>query len=307
MVGGILAKALATEPVELFAFVILSNHVHMLIRAEPGQISRFMNYFSGMVGYRVGKLAGWRGKFWHRAYDAAPVLDEDAVIAKLEYMLSHGVKEGLVEHARDWPGLSALPELIDGVRREFAWDDRTALWECSRRKKPGLVAAKKYPITLSVLPAWKGFSVARRRVLAQAALEAGEARSRALREGKAALGVYAILAQDPRSEPMTTKRGPRPLFHATGLESAVAFVDSWTLVSSRYHDASKRWRDGFIAEFPPGMFRPPTACDWPQRAPALNDPQRRVPLAESADWAAIGPWPGRWQQSSAVSNIASVT
>ena len=59
IVGGVLARALSLYSVELFAFIIMSNHVHFIMRGEVGQISRFMNYFSGMVGYRVGKLVGW--------------------------------------------------------------------------------------------------------------------------------------------------------------------------------------------------------------------------------------------------------
>ena len=290
IVGGVLARALSLHSVELFAFIIMSNHVHFIMRGEVGQISRFMNYFSGMVGYRVGKLVGWQGKFWHSSYAAAPILDDDALAAKVRYVISHGVKEGLVEHSEEWPGLGSIPELVHGKKRDFAWDDRTAKWDAALRKKQHAIEDKKYPLRLKTLPIWSDYSQEKQRNSAKQALLDGETQGRAMREAQGSLGVGKILAQDPLSQPRATKRGPRPSCHATTAEIREAFLNSRRNTLNSYQGASRRWRDGFIAEFPRGTFRPPTSCEWPLHSPAYTAPDRVVSLEDSAKWIPPGPW-----------------
>jgi hypothetical protein len=46
----------------------------------------------------VGRLAGWDDGIWSRRYQSIPVSGEEgAQIARLKYVLSHGVKEELVK------------------------------------------------------------------------------------------------------------------------------------------------------------------------------------------------------------------
>ncbi|HEV7518931.1 MAG TPA: hypothetical protein VGR07_21775 [Thermoanaerobaculia bacterium] len=58
----------------------------------------------------------WREKFWGRRYQAIPISEAEAAeVERLRYVLAHGCKEGLVEHLRDWPGVSAVRALLGGV------------------------------------------------------------------------------------------------------------------------------------------------------------------------------------------------
>ena len=97
--------------VELFAFSFASNHLHLLVRAPRGNLSQFMQYLLSNISKKVGAIVNWRGSFWEHRYSAEPVLDEEALLDRLRYILSHGVKEGLVRHCEEWPGLSCLPDL----------------------------------------------------------------------------------------------------------------------------------------------------------------------------------------------------
>ena len=96
VLGGVLAKAAEKHDVELCGFVAASNHVHLLCRARDGALSDFMKYFLGNVAKKVGRLVDWRGQLWERRFSAEKVLDDDALEGRLRYILSHGVKEGLV-------------------------------------------------------------------------------------------------------------------------------------------------------------------------------------------------------------------
>jgi REP element-mobilizing transposase RayT len=288
LVGGVLARALSQHRVELFSFVIMSNHFHMIVRGNVGEIPKFMGYFSGMVARRVGERIGWRGKFWHAPYDAAPILDDNALVGRLQYIFGHGIKEGLVQSARDWPGLSSLPELLDGEQRQFKWKNGTAEWEASRRKKATKPEPENYLLVLSALPCWSKLRLKTRQAHARAALQDAEKKAREGREGKAALGAAAVLIQDPWSQPVDTKRNPRPLCHATSQKTRLAFTDSWRATVGQYREASKRWRDGYFADFPQYTFKPPTACDWPMRSLAQASPI--VDYAKFAGWI---PPPGK--------------
>lgn len=46
-------------------------------------------------------LAGWTDKIWVRRYQAIVISAEEAAqTGRFEYLLAHGVKEGLVEHVQ---------------------------------------------------------------------------------------------------------------------------------------------------------------------------------------------------------------
>jgi hypothetical protein len=51
--------------------------------------------------------------------------EEPAQVARLEYLLSHGCKEGLVERLADWPGVHCATALLTGDPVEGTWFDRT--------------------------------------------------------------------------------------------------------------------------------------------------------------------------------------
>ena len=60
------------------------------------------------------------------AYQAIVISNEEgAQIERLNYLLSNGCKEGLVDHLRDWPGVHCVRHLLDGEPLVGAWFDRT--------------------------------------------------------------------------------------------------------------------------------------------------------------------------------------
>ena len=61
-----------------------------------------MQYLRANLSRKVGRLVDWSGGFWERRYSAEPVLDDEALVGRLRYVLAHGVKEGLVERSAEW-------------------------------------------------------------------------------------------------------------------------------------------------------------------------------------------------------------
>ncbi len=268
VLGGVLARAVRLNGVELFAFAFASNHMHLLVRAPRGNLPRFMQYLATNISKKVGFLAGWRGAFWERRYSAQPVLDEEALQDRLRYLLAHGPKEGLVRRCGEWPGLSSLKLLLDRRPRRFRWFDWT------RRSSSRIDSRKK----LRFDDCWAELEELVLAPLPSAALRTRGAIGRFLQRATEAiemeaagthrrvLGVAGVLSQHPQHRPDRPERKPRPLCHTTIAALREEFRDRYRAYAAAFGEASSRWKAGdFFAQFPDCAFRP---FVWPFSAVA---------------------------------------
>jgi REP element-mobilizing transposase RayT len=259
---GILARAARRYDVGLVAFVVLSNHAHLLVLpGDARRLAAFMNYVAGNLAREVGRLHGWREKVWGRRYRAIVVSDEEpAQLARLQYLLAQGCKEGLVRGPRDWPGASSTEALLTGRPIEGRWFDRTAEFLARRRgEQPGKYAySEREQRELAPLPCWAAHTAEQRQALAGELVREIEQRTRAelAAAGRAPLGRRRILAQDPHAAPTQCQRSPAPRFHATSraVRRSLELAYAWFLLA--YRQAAEALRRGLRAEFPPGSFPP---------------------------------------------------
>ena len=261
VLGGVLARAARRTEVRLLGFVAASNHLHLLVHARGASLSRFMQFLLGNVSKKAGPLVGWRGQFWERRYSAEPVLDDGAMEGRLKYILAHGVKEGLVRRASEWPGLSCLPQLLGEAKRRFRFYEWARRWESGKLIPGGEDRwasewATTEELELHPLPAWEGWTVERRQARARELVAQVEAEAR--RKHRTVLGVRAVLEQEPLAPPAKTKRSPRPWFHAAERALGLRFLAGYAVFASAFRRASAlfrlgKWRE---AEFPPFAFRP---------------------------------------------------
>jgi REP element-mobilizing transposase RayT len=73
-------------PVEVFAVVVMSNHLHLVVRAPGKNLAAFMGYFLARVAQTLNLLLGRVGPVFPRRYDAQPVLDEEAAAGRIKYV-----------------------------------------------------------------------------------------------------------------------------------------------------------------------------------------------------------------------------
>jgi REP element-mobilizing transposase RayT len=127
IIAGVLGRAQRLYDVRICAFVFVSSHYHLLLDVRDAhQLSNFMRYLNSNLAREMGRLVDWSDGIWSRQYQAILVSGEEgAQIARLKYVLSHGVKEGLVGRPREWPGLHAIGALTDGEPIEGYWFSRT--------------------------------------------------------------------------------------------------------------------------------------------------------------------------------------
>lgn len=262
--GGVLARAVQRYDVEVYGYVFASNHVHLLVHARDGVLSRFMQYFLGNLARKVGRLVDWRGTFWERRFSAEPVLDDSAMEARLKYILAHGVKEGLVRRVEEWPGLSCAAQLLQNVQRTFKWFHWERRWKKGKLKDGGSNLlddqwAEQVVLEVKPLPHWASLSTAARRHAVVTMIQSIET------DGLAAhptpLGRAAVEAKHPHTRPDDPKRSPRPPCHTAIAELKTTFIETYRSFVIAYREASERFRDGdFLVAFPPRAFRPPGFC-----------------------------------------------
>jgi hypothetical protein len=78
------------------------------------------------LSVEINRLYDRRGAVWGSRYKAILVSQEEAARAgRFRYILAHGLKEGLVAQARDWPGVHSVREIPAGDPIRGYWFDRT--------------------------------------------------------------------------------------------------------------------------------------------------------------------------------------
>ncbi len=111
----------------LHAFVVMPNHVHLLLTVPEGLVlERTMQLIKGGFSYEAGKRFGSRGTIWQKSYVDRRVRDAVECSRFREYIHQNPVRAGLVE-----------------VQKQFAYSsasERYRLDEVPQRLKPEILS-----------------------------------------------------------------------------------------------------------------------------------------------------------------------
>ena len=99
----------------VYAAVILSTHVHLLIRNDEGRtwqlledLARFKNYTACMCNRVVGR----KGSFWAREHFDHWIRNGEKFERVVRYIAMNPVKAGRVERWKDWPWTVVDPSVV---------------------------------------------------------------------------------------------------------------------------------------------------------------------------------------------------
>ena len=98
----------------LWAYCIMSNHVHALLSLREGSPPLYdaLGRHKSFTGNEANKLLGRQGDFWqHESYDHL-VRDNESFLRILNYILQNPVKAKLVGQWQDWPWTFCSAELL---------------------------------------------------------------------------------------------------------------------------------------------------------------------------------------------------
>ncbi len=262
---GVLGKAQEKHGMTICAAVVFSSHYHLLLRPRDGRhLADFMCFLKTNLAKEIGgRLRGLPGPFFARRYHSTTVSDEEAAqVRVLRYVLSHGVKENLVDRVRQWPGVHCAASLIDDTPLLGLWLDRTAAWADKRKHKNAVERLERRQVMelrLSPLPCWEHLPEAAWRLAVADLVEDIDRQGAEERRvtGKTSLGVEAVLAQDPYQCPKDVESSPQPRFHAVAREVLESMIETWRQVLAAFYAASEALRSGDrTAVFPAGTFPP---------------------------------------------------
>ena len=261
LILGVLGLAQAKYPVDLFAFVFLSNHFHMLMRVlSAKRMADFVGFVKCNIAKEVGRLHDWKQTFWGGRYYSASLADsEEDQAARFMYILSNGCKEDLVASPLGWPGVSSAQALCRGeTTMKGIWYDRTAEFHARIRGERKLFPSVQ-TVRLSPLPFLAESTTAERREYVVDAVRhiEQETLERQKETGTKPLGARNVEQRDPHDSPDDFLPSPAPWFHCINRQQYRAMRAARALTVAAYREAAGRLRQGDSdVDFPEGSFHP---------------------------------------------------
>ncbi len=275
IIGAWFARALDKygDGIDVFAVIFLSNHFHILLRDNKGQLAQFMWYLQLNIAKSINEFNGNRkGEFFCREYDAVPVLTDEDFLDRYAYTVTNAVKSKLLEKASGGPFFNSLKAARQEEPLRFTWFNKTAFHNKTRRNQK--VDRKQFEIeyefTPAVPPMWCGLSKSKRRAALGDLVKQYETRYAKERrsEGKTVLGVKRISNQRWWGRPKNPSHRPRVKVFCHIRELKEEYLEALCTVVGRYREMF----DGFIKASSLGRR---ATLEWPE---GCYPPSRMSPI-----------------------------
>jgi putative transposase len=238
------------------AVTLMSTHEHLIVTDAKGRLPEFLRCLHRLVSLGTKVLRQWEGSTWdHEQTSVVRLLTEQAITEKLAYVMANPVQAGLVRRARDWPGITVLPQEIG--RRRWTVQRPSVYFDAANPQWPETVE-----LSLTMPPLLQG------RYTDEAACEAVSqeldrqehlAHQEVKRRGWRVLGAERVRRLSPycRAKSFELLRSRNPTF-AVGRGQRMVFFDAVAELRAfrtAYRRALQQWRAGFRdVAFPRGTW-----------------------------------------------------
>jgi REP element-mobilizing transposase RayT len=233
-----ITKAAHIWGVEVHAWTVMSNHLHIVATDPQRELPNFMHIVDLEISKAVSAEIGRWGGLWEpgESYSSVELCDVDAIIEKIAYVLANPVSAGLVRRATRWPGETSVKMVFGEV--VVAYRPDTAYYRNSRQPE-------RYEIRLAPPPGIDPVECLERARARIREIETQQAETMR-REGRKWLGERRVLEQDPYDSPSSweKRRGIRPTFASRDKWKRIETAQrrSWWLAV--YRAALERFRQG---------------------------------------------------------------
>jgi REP element-mobilizing transposase RayT len=92
---------------ELRAWVVMPNHVHLLLRVQDIPMCQLVDAWKGFTAKKANRILGRKGRFWQDGYWDTYMRDADHEVRARHYIENNPTKAGLVALSKEWPWSSA--------------------------------------------------------------------------------------------------------------------------------------------------------------------------------------------------------
>jgi putative transposase len=238
------------------AVTLMSTHEHLVVTDVRGRLPDFLRRLHRLVSLGTKVIRKWEGPTWdHERSSVVRLLTEQAMIEKLAYVMANPVKAGLVHRAKDWPGITVLPQELG--RRKFVIERPNSFFDATNCKWPDEVE-----LTLALPPGLEqsyGPEAMRDAVAEELARQERLARQEVKARGWRVLGSERVRCLSPyrRATSFESLRGINPTFAVGRGQREVFFMAAIEIRAFRkaYRDALAQWRAGLRSVvFPQGTW-----------------------------------------------------
>jgi len=238
------------------AVTLMSTHEHLVVTDVEGRLPDFLRRLHRLVSLNTKALRKWEGPTWdHERTSVVRLLTEHAMVEKLAYVAANPVKAGLVHSARDWPGITVLPNELG--RRSFVVERPGGFFDPTNPKWPQQVELKlAMPPALQVN---RDAGAIRREVGDELAQQERLAREELKTAGRSILGPDRVRKLSPyrRATSFESLSARNPTFAVGRGQRQVFFRAATELRAFRtaYRAALEQWRAGLRSVvFPQGTW-----------------------------------------------------
>ena len=104
-----LATAQTMYKLQICHFVLMANHLHMLVVVEDTtSVSNVVGYLKKETAHAINRLLGRkRHTVWNADYDSPTILDYDTAISRIVYLYTNPQKANLVDKIEHYPNCNS--------------------------------------------------------------------------------------------------------------------------------------------------------------------------------------------------------
>jgi hypothetical protein len=262
----------------LHAVQILSTHLHEIITDVHGNLPAFLRERNRLLANALKCHRGWPEEVFQRAPASyVELYGPDAILQKIGYTLANCVEAGLVEHPREWPGVTVDAadigtRIVRATRPAMYFDPANPAWPATasiRIEMPARIVQTYGECARDVLRAAVDTAISAARASARKA-------GYVVREA-AALCATAI-ARRARSFELMARRNPTFASGGVETEERAAIEDR-----ARFRSAYRQARVTVADLVPDGGNFPLGSWRWPnelfKRRGSNPQPPRTPPFA----------------------------
>lgn len=228
-----LAVAAERYGIDVLFTAAMSNHHHTGIYDRLGNYPDFIGYFHKLFAKCQNALRGRWENFWSSEQTSVVrLIDPEDVLAKMTYALTNPVKDGLVERAHHWPGVTSLESVLHSKEMRAR---RPAHFFRKDGPMPDFVSLKMHRP-----PGFEDLSDKEFRTAVLEHIEQVEINTRAERRrtGRVIAGRRSILSQNPMDAPSTQTQRRH-------LSPGFAAANKWRGIEALLRN--RAFRDAYIA------------------------------------------------------------